>query len=184
MIVDKYIDNLLNDIISKEGGYCNHPSDRGGPTCYGVTEQVARANGYLGPMQELPMSTAKDIYAKQYYTSPGFDRVALLSPAIAAELTDTGVNMGPQIAGRLLQTCLNALNRDQKDYPDLVVDGWIGNTTLGCLDKYLKVRAPRGEAVMLKALNVLQGARYIQIAEGDKSQEAFVFGWLAERVSL
>ena len=33
---------LINDLIEREGGYVNHPADKGGPTCFGITEAVAR----------------------------------------------------------------------------------------------------------------------------------------------
>ena len=35
-------------LITHEGGFSNHPDDPGGATMYGVTEAVARANGYTG----------------------------------------------------------------------------------------------------------------------------------------
>ena len=44
------IDTLIDGVIGREGGYSNHPADRGGPTRWGVTEAVARANGYRGDM--------------------------------------------------------------------------------------------------------------------------------------
>ena len=42
------IDTLIDGVIGREGGYSNHPADKGGPTRWGVTEAVARANGYRG----------------------------------------------------------------------------------------------------------------------------------------
>jgi lysozyme family protein len=27
-------------LIEREGGYVNHPADKGGPTCFGITETV------------------------------------------------------------------------------------------------------------------------------------------------
>jgi lysozyme family protein len=50
------IDNLVDALIEREGGYVRHPADRGGPTCFGITEAVARAHGYAGPMRQLPRS--------------------------------------------------------------------------------------------------------------------------------
>jgi lysozyme family protein len=44
------LDELINALIEREGGYVNHPADRGGPTRYGITEAVARAHGYGGPL--------------------------------------------------------------------------------------------------------------------------------------
>ena len=48
------VNELIDELIEREGGYVNHPSDRGGPTRFGITEAVARAHGYAGAMAELP----------------------------------------------------------------------------------------------------------------------------------
>ena len=48
------VDELIDALIDREGGYANHPSDRGGPTNFGITETVARAHGFSGPMRSLP----------------------------------------------------------------------------------------------------------------------------------
>ena len=48
------IDELIDDVIEREGGYVNHPADRGGPTNWGITEAVARRQGYVGDMRALP----------------------------------------------------------------------------------------------------------------------------------
>ncbi|NEU35504.1 hypothetical protein GN156_33150, partial [bacterium LRH843] len=85
------------------GGYVNNPADRGGPTKYGITESVARANGFKGNMKELPLDLAKAIYKKQYWTAPCFDLVNSISSTIAEELLDTGVNCGTGFAKPLLQ---------------------------------------------------------------------------------
>ena len=92
------IDQLIDSLIDREGGYVNHPADKGGPTCFGVTEAVARAHGYSGPMRYLPRSEAAAIYRRIYWLRPRFDEVARRSAALAAELFDTGVNMGPAVA--------------------------------------------------------------------------------------
>ena len=43
-------DRLIDALIEREGGYVDHPADKGGPTCFGITEAVARAHGYRGAM--------------------------------------------------------------------------------------------------------------------------------------
>ena len=177
------VDDLIDALIEREGGYVNHPSDRGGPTNFGITEAVARAHGYSGSMRSLPRSDAEAIYKRLYWLRPRFDQVAARSEAVAAELFDSGVNMGPAVAATFLQRALSALNRDRKDYPDLVPDGRIGAATLAALDTFLQLRGKKtGETVLLKALDALQGERYIRLAERRPANEAFLYGWLPNRI--
>ena len=177
------VDTLIDSLIEREGGFANHPSDRGGPTNFGITEAVARAHGYSGAMRNLPRSEAAAIYKRLYWLRPRFDQVARRSEAVASELFDSGVNMGPAVAATFLQRALSALNRDRQDYADLVSDGRIGPATLSALDTFLELRGKKkGETVLLKALDALQGERYIRLAERRPANEAFLYGWLANRI--
>ena len=97
---------------------------------------------------------------------------------------DTGVNMGPAVAAGFLQRALNALNRGASDYPDLALDAAIGPKTLAALDAFLDRRGPPGETVLLKAVEALQGERYLRLAEHRPANEAFLYGWLANRIGI
>jgi lysozyme family protein len=177
------VDALIDGLIEREGGYVDHPADRGGPTCFGITEAVARAHGYAGPMRDLPREEAAAIYRRLYWHRPRFDQVARCAPRVAAELFDTGVNMGPAVATTFLQRALTALNRNGRDYPDLTPDGRVGPMTLHALDAFLETRGKRGgETVLLRALEALQGERYLRLAERRPANEAFLYGWLANRI--
>jgi len=180
--MNKAIDLLIADVIDREGGYSNHPADKGGATNFGITEAVARAHGYAGDMRAFPRAEAVEIYRQIYWIRPKFDQVAQRAPAIAGELFDTGVNMGPAVATTFLQRALTALNRSAKDYPDLMPDGRIGTATLNALDNYLAARGKAGEQVLLRALEALQGERYLRLAERRPANEVFLYGWLANRV--
>jgi lysozyme family protein len=161
----------------------NHFADKGGPTCFGITEAVARAHGYAGDMRDLPRDEAAAIYRRLYWLRPRFDQVAERAPRLAAELFDTGVNMGPAVATTFLQRALTALNRNARDYPDLRPDERIGPITLAALDRFLEARGKRGgETVLLRALEALQGERYLRLAERRPANEAFLYGWLANRI--
>lgn len=173
---------LVEALIDREGGYVANPADKGGPTCFGITEAVARANGYGGDMRLLPRAEAVAIYKRLYWLRPRFDEIAKRSPRIAAELFDTGANMGPAVAVTFLQRALTALNRNGKDYPDLVPDGRIGPRTLAALDAFLRIRENSGETVLIRALEALQGERYLRLAERRPANEAFLYGWLANRI--
>lgn len=176
------IGHLLDTLIAREGGYADHPADRGGPTNWGITQAVTRANGYAGDMRALPRAEAARIYRKLYWHEPRFDAVSEVAPVLAAEMFDTGVNMGPPVAAGFLQRALNALNRNGKDYPDLMLDRTIGPATLAALHAFVAQRGKPGERVLLKAIEALQGAHYIAIAEARPANEAFVYGWIANRI--
>ena len=176
------VEQLIDEVIGREGGYSNHPADRGGATRWGVTEKVARAHGYRGDMRSFPRDEAVAIYRRIYWVRPGFDRVAEIAPRIAAELFDTGVNMGPDNAAGFVQRALNALNRGATDYPDIAVDRKIGPRTLAALRGFIDRRGQPGEIVLLKAIEALQGERYMRLAEQRPGNEAFLYGWLANRL--
>ncbi len=176
------VEGLIDEVIAREGGYSNHPADKGGATRWGVTEAVARAHGYRGDMRSYPRSEAVVVYRRIYWLRPGFERVAEHAPRIAAELFDTGVNMGPAVAAGFLQRALNALNRGGLDYPDLAVDRSIGSATLNALKGFIACRGASGEKVLLKAMEALQGERYLGLAEERPANEAFLYGWLANRL--
>jgi lysozyme family protein len=176
------VDQLIDDLIEREGGYVSHPADRGGLTRFGITEAVARAHGYAGAMAQLPRDEAAAIYKRLYWLRPRLDEVARRSARLAAELFNTGANMGPAVAVTFLQRALTALNRNGKDYPDLVPDGRVGERTLTALDAFLAARGESGESVILRAIEALQGERYLRLAERRPSNEAFLYGWLANRI--
>ncbi len=176
-------DRLAPKLLRVEGGYSNDPNDPGGATNHGITERVARKAGFTGDMRDLTREEALRIYRRLYWSDPGFADVAAMSEPIAAELFDTGVNQGVGTASVFLQRALNALNRRGQDYPDVKVDGDIGPATTRALAAFLRARGKDGETVMLRALNALQGERYISIVENRPASEDYTFGWFLHRVA-
>lgn len=176
------VDDEIAAVIAREGDYSNHPADRGGPTRWGITEQVARAYGYGGDMRQLPKSTAATIYKRRYWTDVRFDQVAAVFPRVGGELFDTGINMGQAVAAKFLQRALNLLNAGGSSWPDMVVDGQIGPMTIAALNRLKQQRGPAAEAVLLKTLDGFQVARYAEITEARPANEAFFYGWIANRI--
>ena len=168
------IDDILAGVLTNEGGYSNNAADNGGETMFGVTVAVARAAGYSGSMRSLPRETALEIYRHKYVAAPGFALIAGVSMPIAAELVDTGVNMGPPVAGRFLQRALNALTEAV-----LVVDGEVGPATVAALKAFLAKRGAEGERRLILLLNAEQGVRYLDLTEARAANRAFLYGWLA-----
>lgn len=176
------IEQLIEAVIAREGGYSDHPADRGGKTRWGITDKVARLHGYDGPISALPRTRAVQIYRSDYWEAPKLPDIDALSTKIAEKLFDCGVNMGPRTAIRFLQRALNALNRQEQDYADLTKDGRIGPATLKALSSFLTRRGRVGEQILLRAIDALQATHYIHLSEQRPANEAFLYGWLSNRI--
>ena len=109
-------DEAFHALLGHEGGYSNHPNDTGKETMWGVTEAVARANGYTGPMRQLPQAEAKRIYKTLYWDKVQADA---LPDKVRYAVFDAAVNSGPGQAVRWLQRALGVAD-----------DGRIGPITL------------------------------------------------------
>ena len=180
-------------LLGHEGGYSNHPADRGGETYKGVARKfhpnwdgwefidLARDSEDFPKCldeDELLDEFVKEFYKKEYWDKIKLDEFPTGLGDLQFEIFDTAVNMGWRRAGKLLQRSLNILNRNERLVRDITVDGLIGNKTLAVVDKY------KVEAYYLFKLFVLLKAKiYIDILENNPSQEAFARGWI-NRIQL
>lgn len=186
----EFVKTFINKTIQAEGGYVDNKDDSGGETNFGITYNTAMKFGYEwvhynwnGDMQTMPIGFAQDIYAYDYYFRPKINLVAEVSPLLAEELFDTGVNTGSKTPIKWVQRLLNVLNNKGTYYNDIVVDGYLGNATImaykGLCDK-------RGDAIAEKVvyngLNSMQAVHYIELAEKREKDETFVYGQLLHRV--
>ena len=168
-----------------EGGYVDDPADRGGETYKGVARKRNKSwqgwkviDSYKG-RPDFPQclesdstlqACVKKFYKVDYWDAMNLDQCKYQD--IAEELYDTGVNMGTNTAVIMLQRVLNVANRNERDYEDLKKDGDLGKVTLAAL------HAHPSPTNILRGLNALQGARYIQICENNPTQERFFNGWI------
>lgn len=184
------VESIIGEAIAREGGakYTNNPADRGGPTKYGVTLETLRRYRRMdvspADVAALTEEEARQIYRANYVIGPKFDQVLALSQPIGIELIDTGINMGTEVAATFLQRLLNVFNQRGTWWADIKVDGAIGNVSLNAIRSYLSRRPADGVVVMVQALNHLQGARYVDLAEKREANEDFVFGWIKNRASM
>jgi len=184
----------FTETMGSEGGYANDPTDRGGETYRGVSR--VHHPDWLGwviidrlrEREDFPQClngnreaqiAVQDFYRIEYWDRLLGSMVDEVSPDIAAELFDTAVNMGKYRAVKFLQSGLNTLNRDESLFLDLVEDGKIGKRTIGALKQLTAKDLP----VLLKMMNVLQGAHYMAIMGRNHSQEKYARGWFS-RVSI
>ncbi|MDH5228647.1 MAG: N-acetylmuramidase [Gammaproteobacteria bacterium] len=163
------VDKLIDDVLQVEGGYVNHPFDRGGPTNYGITQ--ATLSRFLGravtaeEVKAMDIETARDIYELKYYRAPRIDK---LPTAIQPFVFDCAVNHGPRRAIKFVQEVCN-----DAGLGPIVADGLMGPKTKmvaeACYERL-------GEW-MLVALVEERQMFYINIVTNDSSQIAFLKGW-------
>ena len=172
---------IIDDLVAREGGYVNHPADRGGPTKYGITLETLAAwrkrSVTAADVEALSMDEAKQIYEERYVVAPGFS--AVTPAALREELVDSGVLHGPEQAVQWLQRALNALTG-----AGLSRDGVLGPKTRTTLASFLALRGADGVRVLLRILNALQCERMVELVERDPAQRAFVYGWVLHRVVI
>lgn len=170
---------ILVSVFAVEGGYTNDPQDPGGETNHGITKSVAVTHGYTAPMKELPVEVAQDIYITDYMEKPGFLPVVEISKGVGHKLVDAGVNTGPTRPARWFQIALNSLNRNQKDYKDVPVDGKIGPATIKAYSSLVQVRGRIQACTMIiKLLDAQQAMHYISLTD----LETYTPGWVINRI--
>ena len=123
---------------------------------------------------------AKQLFKIRYWDPIMGDQ--LPDQHIANKVYDSGVNLGVGTSVRYLQEGLNLLNRNERNYADISVDGAFGNNTMNALNEFLALENNRPD-YLLKLLNIMQASRYVDIMRNDPTQEKFARGWL-NRVDL
>ncbi len=167
----KTIDEMVQDVLVREGGFVDHPSDRGGPTNYGITQKTL--SNYYGrvattaDVKALSVDVAEEIYKRNYFYGP---RIDSLPESVQPFLFDCAVNHGPRRAIKFLQSVCN-----QAGYqPRLSQDGAVGPNTR----KGAEWADQQMGTVFLKALVEERRNFYFAIVEARPSQKVFLKGWL------
>lgn len=189
----------FDETIGKEGGYSNHKSDRGGRTWQGIAEsfwgkKYPRIFQILDVADEMFKSdtSKKDEWLRSnhelsdlvesFYVTEFWDKTHLGDipwQSIANRCFDIAVNCGVQRAGLVVQVALNIGNRNSKDYPDLVEDGFIGPRTISCIEV---LASARGVKAVEQLLQHEHYHVYRDIVRKNPEQEVFFWGWFLNRV--
>jgi len=129
----KSVEVIAEDIVRREGGYVDDPSDPGGATKYGVT---------LGTLRRLKLDLtrdqkidrddvhamtrlrARDIYIRDYFKRPRLD---LLPDVLQVSVFDMYVNAGASSV-EILQRLLRDMGQN------VAVDGIVGPQTAGAAE--------------------------------------------------
>lgn len=154
---------ILDEIIRREGGFINHPSDTGGPTKYGITQrtlsQYRGVPASVDDVRNLTEDEARAIYTDRYIARPGFNRI--LNASLMGLIVDCGINHGRKRASKWLQKAVGVTQ-----------DGVLGPISIAAINDadgatlYRKVLAHR--------------CRFFgRIITRDPSQAVFAAGWNA-----
>ena len=120
---------------------------------------------------------AAQIYFEEYIKRPGYVPLFVIDPAVASEVFDTAINMGPSRPSRFLQRAIN-----RQCGTRLAVDGRIGPQTVKA---WADCRAYLGPAVcvaMLDDLDAQQEAEYYRLIRRNPALNRFRRGWINHRI--
>lgn len=186
-------ETAFHNTMKHEGGYVHDPDDPGGETYRGIARRShPRWEGWalVDKYKHSPAFPAAmdadallkrmvfDFYETHYWKPVGGSMHR--NQTISNEMFDMAVHMGVQRAVIFLQRALNALNREEKLYPNIVEDGDLGPQTRATMRAYYTKEAP---ALLHKLLVIQRGAFYLEIVRKRERSEKFLRGWL-RRVKL
>lgn len=150
-------DYAVDYVIANEGGYSNHPDDRGGETKWGITRAVAEREDF--DWSAFTLGDAKWIYRNRYWCFGGIrDR------RLAAKLLDITVNFGKSGGIRVIQKACGA-----------DVDGIWGPQTEQLITNMSTETA-------LEKLSMAAADRYVDIVRERPTQLAFLKGWMRRAI--
>lgn len=161
-------ERCLPVVLGAEGGYSNHPNDRGGKTNMGITEGTlsnAYSKGIVShkDVKKLTRDEAAKIYQTLYWQPSGAGQIPW--PLCLLHF-DAAVNCGVDAAGKQLQRTINSIKG-----PVLKVDGAVGPATLAAI---------KDMETKFLCLELLKTRRkyHETIVKNNPSQKVFLDGWL------
>ena len=177
-----FVDQIISRIVTEEGGYIKNPHALGGRTNFGITENAWKEYIERGKFRKKP-EDIRDISitdANAFYSDRLIrTRVTELPFALRYPVADFEVNAGRN-AVKVFQRVINRELLQQAERT-LVVDGILGNVTLGVIDKAVEENID-GSPVIETLADVYVLKRiyyYIDLAKRRPEQAVFLRGWIA-----
>lgn len=160
---EKFAGKLLNF----EGGFVNHPSDRGGATKYGVILSTWKEYGYdkdhdgdvdVQDLKLINTDDAKQIAKKIFWDYFKADEIK--NQSIAELISDWGYNSGRTTVAMRVQRLLK-----------LPVDGLFGPLSIAAINK-------ANQKELFESIKKDRKAFIAFLVKADPSQEVFYNGWM------
>lgn len=159
---------MIQRVITREGGFVDHPNDKGGPTNMGIT--LTTLTLWLGrkatvdEVKGLSVEQARDIYFEVYLVRPNI--LSIDDAKVREAVFDEAVNSGPGTAIRHFQRALGV-----KD------DGVLGPVTLARWHTLVPL-------VVIIKLFAERMKFYASIITRDSTQRVFAAGWMNRLAGL
>lgn len=157
-------DKAFEHVIGVEGGYSNHPNDKGGPTNYGITlgalkKYLERDDITALDVKNMTLETAKSVYYWNYWDKWKLDDVE--SELKSTMMFDQCVNWG--IGKSIIKRVQRIVGVD--------ADGVIGPKTLKAINTMDDIEF--GKEYAFNAQD-----RYCRLVQANRSQVVFIAGWI------
>ena len=164
----KTVSEIAKEIVAREGGFVNDPSDPGGATKYGVTIGTMRRLGLdktgdgrvtVADVRALTRADAEQIFIKHYYRRPRIDK---LPEPLRATVFDMYVNAGRN-AVKILQRLLRKMGHN------ISVDGAIGPKTI----KAAKAAFAEAPGYLADAYGIERRNYYFRLADSRPASRKY-----------
>ncbi|MCQ4763214.1 glycoside hydrolase family 108 protein [Cloacibacillus evryensis] len=171
-------EKALSFVFGSEGGYSNHPNDRGGATNMGITAgTLARAykQGIVKHqnIKALTRAEAAEIYRVLYWRPSKADKMP--EPLCMLHF-DAAVNHGLGGAAKLMQKTINNYAAKAGLKLSVAVDGELGPKSMAALDACIR---HKNNLRLICEIYINEREKYFRaIVAANPSQACFLKGWL------
>jgi len=169
--MSKY-DDIINVVLSHEGGFSNNPLDPGGPTNFGITLKFLQSfydelkiskKATPSDIANLIKKDAIKIYKIILWDKGPYEKIK--HHEIASKLFDMSVLMGKERASILLQQAINECQKIQ-----IKVDGIIGLISLNCINSI-------DTLILLSKFKLKLIGYILKVIKNKSSSQIFMKGW-------
>lgn len=178
----KTVEQIIEDVLTQEGGFVDDPRDAGGATNMGISLRYAKGVGLdldhdgdtdRDDIMLVTKNVARTQYERDFYFTPRIDK---LPEPLQPQMVDFAVNAGPPKAIECLQRALNRCFGF-----DLDEDGVVGPGTRKAAERAVD------EFSWVRVNNALVDVRcafYRSLASAKPRNEKFLAGWLRRAESF
>ena len=149
------LDDIIDQVLTHEGGFVNDPDDPGGATNWGITIHTLRrirGQAEIDDIRNLTRQDAIEIYKRDYFYGP---RINELPQGLWPTITDMQINAGAN-AVKILQRLISKIG-----FP-VHIDGMIGPQTLAAAEG---ARAKIGILNLTNAYGIERRNYYFALAD-------------------